>query len=163
MNMTGIEDFHMPQHLNISHPENGFFGYMLRCRCHVDEDVSGNFVFLADGIDCCMRFPSARRQREVLRTEWNGHIDNYLGAFRGQLYYVNEHIIEPFIDSMTGGSIDAVRLFLRKLMEGIRETAPYNNIPGLEPLYAVSHVCQLTDAGRMHWPHIHVLWGIKRD
>lgn len=44
--MTGIEDFHMPQHLNISHPENGFFGYMLRCRCHVDEDVSGNLYFL---------------------------------------------------------------------------------------------------------------------
>lgn len=48
--MTGIEDFHMPQHLNISHPENGFFGYMLRCRCHVDEDVSGNFVFLVVGL-----------------------------------------------------------------------------------------------------------------
>lgn len=160
--MNGIRDFQTPHHLDICHPERGFFGYLLRCRCHGEEDVSGNFVFLDDGIECCVRFPSAKRQREAIRTEWNGRISSYRGIYRGQLYYVNEQTMEKFIDFMTCGSIDAISMFLHDFMAGVRTTAT-PSIRGLVPLYAVSHVCQLTDDARMHWPHIHVLWGIKRD
>ena len=162
MNMNGIKDFQSPQHLDISHPERGFFGYLLRCRCHSEEDVTGNFVFLDDGSDCCARFPSSKRQREAIRAEWNGRISSYREIYLGQLYYVNEQTIERFINFMNGDSIDAIGIFLRKFMAGVRTTAT-PAIRGLVPLYAVSHVCQLTDDARMHWPHIHVLWSIKRD
>ena len=63
---------------------------------------------------------------------------------------------------MTCGPNDAVRMFLERFMTTeVRAALIYDTL-GLEPLYAVSHVCQLAEDGRMHWPHIHVLWGIKK-
>ena len=114
--MNGIKDFQAPQYVDIVHPDKGFFGYLLRCKCPKQEDVSGNFIFLDDGID--------------------------------------------FIDFMTCGSNDAVRIFLEKFTAEVRASAIYD---GLKPLYAVSHVCQLSADNRMQWPHIHVLWGIKKN
>lgn len=55
--MNGIKDFQAPQYVDIVHPDKGFFGYLLRCKCPKQEDVSGNFIFLDDGIDCYKRFP----------------------------------------------------------------------------------------------------------
>lgn len=40
--------------------------------------------------------------------------------------------------------------------------AVQTDIPGIEPLYAVSHIGQLANNGGMQWPHIHILWGIKK-
>ena len=147
--------------MDIAHPNKGFFGYLLRCKCPKQEDVSGNFIFLDDGIDCCVRFPAVKRCREEIRTEWNGRIGRYRDIFQGQLYYVNEELIDGFIDFMTCGSEDAVRMFLERFMAEVRASVIYNSL-GLEPLYAVSHVCQLTDDDRIYCPHIHVLWGIKK-
>ena len=66
-----------------------------------------------------------------------------------------------FVALMKSGSEDAVRMFLNKFMEDVRASLLFNT-SGIEPLYAVSHVCQFAEDNRMHWPHIHVLWGIKR-
>jgi len=159
--MNGIKDFRVPLYMDIAHPEKGFFGYLLRCKCPKQEDVTGNFIFLDDGIDCCVRFPSVKKRREEIRTEWNGRVSRYHDFFEGQLYYVDDELIEGFIDFMTGGPDDAVRVFLERFMAEVRASAIYNT-RGIEPLYAVSHVCQLTDDDRMHRPHIHVLWGIKK-
>lgn len=75
--MDGIKDFKVPLYMDIAHPNKGFFGYLLRCKCPKQEDVSGNFIFLDDGINCCVRFPSVRIHREEIRTEWNGRISRY--------------------------------------------------------------------------------------
>lgn len=160
--MNGIEDFRVPLYMDIIHPDKGFFGYLLRCRCPKQEDVSGNFIFLDDGKDCCVRFPSVKNRREEIRREWNGRAGRYRDIFEGQLYYVDEELLEGFVDFMTGGSEDAVRVFLERFMAGVRASVICNTW-GIEPLYAVSHVSQLADDGRMHWPHIHVLWGIKKN
>ena len=85
-----------------------------------------------------------------------------LSGFSRQLYYVNEELIEGFIDFMTCGSNDAVRIFLEKFTAEVRASAIYDALR-LKPLYAVSHVCQLTADNRMQWPHIHVLWVIKKN
>lgn len=160
--MNGINDFKVPQYKDIVHPNNGFFGYLLRCKCPKQEDVSGDFIFLDDGTDCCVRFPSVKKRREEIRTEWNGRVSRYQDIFVGQLYYVNEELFEGFIDFMTRGSDETIRVFLEKFMAGVWASVICNTW-GIEPLYAVSHVCQLADDDRMHWPHIHVLWGIKKS
>lgn len=160
MIMNGIKDFQAPQYVDIVHPDKGFFGYLLRCKCPKQEDVSGNFIFLDDGIDCYKRFPSVKNRREEIRAEWNGRISRYHDIFQGQLCYVNEELIEDFIDFMTYGSDNAVRIFLEKFTAEVRASAIYD---GLKPLYAVFHVCQLSADNRMQWPHIHVLWGIKKN
>lgn len=160
--MNGINDFKVPQYIDIAHPNKGFFGYLLRCKCPKQEDVSGDFIFLDDGTDCCVRFPSIKNRREEIRTEWNGRVSRYLDIFVGQLYYVNEELFEGFIDFMTHSSDETVRVFLERFMVGVRASVICNTW-GIEPLYAVSHVCQLADDDRMHWPHIHVLWGIKKS
>lgn len=160
--MNGIKDFKVPQYMDIAHPHKGFFGYLLRCKCPQTEDVSGNLIFLDDGTECCARFPSIKKRREEIRAEWDGRIDCYRDIFIGQLYYVNEELIEDFIDFMTDGSDDAVRKFLEKFTAEMRASV-IDNTMGLEPLYAVSHVCQLTNDNRIQWPHIHVLWGIKKN
>ena len=67
MIMNGIKDFNAPQYVDIVHPDKGFFGYLLRCKCPKQEDVSGNYIFLDDGIDCYERFPSAKNRREEIR------------------------------------------------------------------------------------------------
>lgn len=160
--MNGIGDFKVPQYMDITYPNKGFFGYLLRCKCPKPEDVSGDFIFLDDGIDCCVRFPSVKNRREEIRKEWNGRVSRYHDIFEGQLYYVNEELFEEFIDFMTRSSDEAVRVFLERFMKDVRASVIYNTLR-LEPLYAVSHICQLTDDNRMHWPHIHVLWGIKKN
>ena len=48
-----------------------------------------------------------------------------------------------------------------RFTEGVRASIIYNSL-GVEPLYGISHVSQAFDDGRLHWPHIHVLWGIKK-
>ena len=159
--MSGIEDFKVPQYMDIVHPEKGFFGYLLRCKCPRSEDVSGNFILLDDGADCCVRFPSVKNRREEIQKEWNGRVGRYQDFFEGQLYYVDEESLEGFVDFMTRSSDDAVRMFLERFMAGVRASVICNTW-GLEPLYAVSHVSQLANDNRMQWPHIHVLWGIKK-
>lgn len=159
--MNGINDFSMPEYMDIVHPNKGFFGYLLRCRCSDGEEMSGNYIFLDDGTGCHVSFPAVKRRREEIRTEWNGRIDRYQKIFQGQLYYINEELIDDFIDFMTCGSEDAVRMFLERFMAEVRASVLYNSL-GLEPLYTVSHVCQLTDDDRIYRPHIHVLWGIKK-
>ena len=83
----------------------------------------------------------------------------------GQLFYIKEEFAENYIKFMTSGSEDAVRMFFKgfhaKLMANIAPIV-YNRW-GIEPLFAVAHTCQLTADGRMNLPHIHVLWGIKKD
>lgn len=59
--MDGIKDFRVPLYMDIAHPNKGFFGYLLRCKCPQPEDVSGNFIFLDDGTDCCVKFPTAKK------------------------------------------------------------------------------------------------------
>lgn len=158
--MNGIKDFELPQYMDIVHPGKGFFWYLLRCKCPKPEDVSGDFIFLDDGNGCCVRFPSAKNRREKIRAEWNRRTNRYHNVFQGQLYYVNEGLAEEFIDFMTSSPDDAVQVFLERFMEEVRASA--DGMSGLEPLYAVSHTCQLTNDDRMYWPHIHILWGIKK-
>lgn len=114
-----------------------------------------------DGTACCVRFPSAKSQRDRLRVEWNRRISRYRDIFEGQIYYVNEELAGDFVALMKSGSEDAVRMFLNKFLEDVRASLLFNT-SGIEPLYAVSHVCQFAEDNRTHWPHIHVLWGIKR-
>ena len=147
--------------MDIAHPERGFFGYLLRCKCSKSEDVSGNFIFLDDGTDCRVRFPPIKNHREEIRKGWNDRTSRYQDFFEGQLYYVDEESLEGFVDFMTRSSDNVVRMFLEKFMAGVRASVICNTW-GLEPLYAVSHICQLTDDNRMHRPHIYVLWGIKK-
>ena len=142
--MDGIKDFRVPLYMDIAHPNKGFFGYLLRCKCPQPEDVSGNFIFLDDGTDCCVKFPTAKKRR-----------------VESMLYYVHEELLEDFVDFMKGGSDDAIRRFFERFTEGVRASIIYNSL-GVEPLYGISHVSQLADDGRLHWPHIHVLWGIKK-
>lgn len=160
--MNGIKDFKVPLYMDIVHPDKGFLGYLLRCKSPKGEDVSGDFIFLEDGADCYMRFPSIKKRREEIRQKWNDSISHYQDIFQSQLYYVNDELFEDFIDFMTGGSDDAVREFLANFMAGVRASVIYNTL-GHEPIYAVSHINQLADDDRMHWPHIHVLWGIKKN
>ena len=89
MIMNGIKDFQAPQYVDIVHPDKGFFGYLLRCKGPQPEDVSGNFIFLDDGTDCCVKFPTAKKRRVEIRTEWNGRVSRYHDIFQGQLCYVN--------------------------------------------------------------------------
>ena len=161
MTMNGIKDFNEPQYMDIVHPERGFFGYLLRCKCLVEEKICGNFIFLDDGTDCCRRFPTVKKRREEIRAEWNGRAGCYQDIFEGQLYYVREELIESFHNFMTCGTDDEVRLFLMRFVQEVRSTIIYNSL-GIEPLYAVSHISQLADDDRVHRPHIHVLWGIKK-
>ena len=110
--MNGTKDFNTPLHLEIKCPDRGFFGYLLRCRCPQQEDVSGNFIFVDDGTACCVRFPSAKSQRDRIRVEWNRRISRYRDIFEGQIYYVNEELAGDFVALMKSGSEDAVRMFL---------------------------------------------------
>lgn len=160
--MNGINDFKVPQYMDITHPDKGFFGYLLRCKCLPSEEVFANFIFLDDGAECCVRFPSVKKRREEIRKEWNGRIDRYRDIFVGQLYYVNEELVDSFIHFMTDSPDDVVRKFLERFTAEMRASV-IDNPMGLEPLYAVAHVCQLTDDDRIQWPHIHVLWGIKKQ
>lgn len=82
--------------------------------------------------------------------------------FVGQIYYINEELFNDFIDFMTDGPDDAIRKFLETFTAEMRASI-IDNPMGLEPLYAVTHVCQLTKDDRIHRPHIHVLWGIKKN
>ncbi len=159
--MNGINDFQVPLYMDIVHPDRGFFGYLLRCKCPKQEEFYGDFILLEDGTDCCKRFPTIKKSREEIRAEWNSRIKHYQDIFQSQLYYIKEELIEDFYDFMTTGSDDEVRMFLERFMEGVRASVIYNTL-GLEPLYAVSHVSQLADDERIHCPHIHVLWGIKK-
>lgn len=93
MDMNGIEDFMTPQYMDIAHPEKGFFGYLLRCKCPRQEDVSGDFIFLDDGTGCHVRFPSVKSHREKIRAEWNARTGRYHDIFQGQLFYVNEGLL----------------------------------------------------------------------
>ena len=101
MKMNGIEDFMTPQCMDIAQPNHGFFGYLLRCKCLSQEDVSGDFIFIDDGTDCFVRFPSVKSHREIIRTEWNARTGRYHDFFQGMLFYVNEDRIEDFADFMT--------------------------------------------------------------
>lgn len=159
--MNGIKDFKVPQYMDIAHPDKGFFGYLLRCKCLPPEEVFINFIFLDDGAECCKRLSSVKKRREEIRKEWNSRIDRYHDIFVGQLYYVNEELFNDFIDFMTDGPDDTIRKFLENFTAEMRASV-IDNPMGLEPLYAVTHVCQLTEDDRIHWPHIHVLWGIKK-
>lgn len=162
MTMNGIKDFNVPEYMDIVHPERGFFGYLLRCKCLRDEELFGNFIFLDDGNECCMRFPIVKKRREEIRREWNSRANRYGDIFQGQLYYVKDELIENFIDFMSCSPDDAVKQFLEKFMAEVRASIIYNSL-GIEPLYAVSHTCQLTHDDRIYCPHIHVLWGIKKN
>ena len=161
MTMNGINDFKIPQYMDIAHPNRGFFGYLLRCRCLRAEEFYGDFIFLDDGIDCFKKFPTVRKRREEMRVEWNGHINRYQDFFQSQLYYIKEELAQNFYDFMTCGPDDEVRAFLKEFMVGVRASVLHNTL-GLEPLYAVSHVSQLSDKDLLYWPHIHVLWGIRK-
>lgn len=70
MTMNGVNDFKIPQYMDIAHPNRGFFGYLLRCRCLRAEEFYGDFIFLDDGIDCFKKFPTVRKRREEMRVEW---------------------------------------------------------------------------------------------
>lgn len=163
--MDGIKDFgfDVPDPIDIGHPDKGFFGYLLRCKCPEREDVSGDIIFLDDGIGCNVRFPSEKGRRDAIRAEWNSRASRYRGIFKGHIFYVNEESIEDFAGFMTCGPGDAIRMFLERFMGKARASVPaiYKTL-GLEPLYAVTHVGQLTDDDRMYFPHIHILWGIKK-
>ena len=63
---------------------------------------------------------------------------------------------------MTASPDDVVRGFLEKFMAEVRASV-IRDTSGIEPLYAVSHIGQLAHDGCMQWPHIHVLWGIKKN
>ena len=102
----------------------------------------------------------ARKRREEMRAEWNGRINRYQDFFQSQLYYIKEELAQNFYDFMTCGPDDEVRIFLKEFMMGVRASVLHNTL-GLEPLYAVSHVSQLSDKDLLYWPHIHVLWGIR--
>lgn len=160
--MYGINDFKEPQYMDIAHPNRGFFGYLLRCKCLPPEEFYGDFIFLDDGTDCFKKFPTVRKRREEMRTEWNGRIDCYHDIFQSQLYYVNDELGKSFYDFMTCGSEDEIRAFLERFMEGVRASVIHNPL-GLEPLYAVSHISQLSKNDLIYWPHIHILWGIKKQ
>lgn len=82
MTMNGINDFKIPQYMDIAHPNRGFFGYLLRCRCLRAEEFYGDFIFLDDGIDCFKKFPTVRKRREEMRVEWNGRINRYQDFFK---------------------------------------------------------------------------------
>ena len=96
-----------------------------------------------------------------MRAEWNGCINRYQDIFQSQLYYIKEELAQNFYDFMTCGPDDEIRTFLKEFMVGVRASALHNTL-GLEPLYAVSHVSQLSDKDLLYWPHIHVLWGIRK-
>lgn len=83
MKMNGIEDFMTPQCMDIAQPNHGFFGYLLRCKCLSQEDVSGDFIFIDDGTDCFVRFPSVKSHREIIRTEWNARTGRYHDFSKG--------------------------------------------------------------------------------
>lgn len=163
--MYALEDFTALDFMDIHSPNKGYFGYLLRCNCPNKEDVSGNFILLDDGDNCCVRFPSSARERANYRKIWNDGITRYHDVFVGQLFYIKEEFAENYIKFMTSGSEDAVRMFLKgfhaKMMAYIAPIV-YNRW-GIEPLFAVTHTCQLTADGRMNLPHIHVLWGIKNN
>lgn len=72
------------------------------------------------------------------------------------LFYVNEDRIEDFADFMTDSPDEEIRQFLQRFMTEVR-AAVQTDIPGIEPLYAVSHIGQLANDGGMQWPHIHIL------
>ena len=96
-----------------------------------------------------------------MRTEWNGRINCYQDIFQSQLYCVKEELVQNFYDFMAYGPDDEVRTYLEQFMAGVRASVLHNTL-GLEPLYAVSHVSQLSDKDLLYWPHIHILWGIKK-
>ena len=96
-----------------------------------------------------------------MRVKWNGRINRYQDFFQSQLYYIKEELAQNFYDFMACGPDDEIRAFLKEFMVGVRASALHNTL-GLEPLYAVSHVSQLSDKDLLYWPHIHVLWGIRK-
>ena len=65
--MNGIKDFKVPQYMDIAHPDRGFFGYLLRCKCLPPEEVFINFIFLDDGNECCKRLSSVKKRRQEIR------------------------------------------------------------------------------------------------
>lgn len=96
--MNGIKDFKEPQYMDIAHPDRGFFGYLLRCKCLPPEEVFINFIFLDDGKECCKRLSSVKKRREEIRKEWNSRIERYHDIFVGQIYYINEELFNDFIE-----------------------------------------------------------------
>lgn len=163
--MYTIEDFKSAGFMDINSPNNGYFGYLLRCKCSDNEDVSGNFIFMDDGNGCCVRFPASARIRANVRKKWNNGIVRYHDIFIGELFYIKEEFAEGYIEFMTSGSLEAIGEFLKDfhavLMTNIAPIESDGSV--IVPLFAVTHTCQLTADGRMNLPHIHVLWGIKKD
>lgn len=160
--MYTIEDFTAAGFMDINSPNKGYFGYLLRCNCPDNEEVSGNYIFIDNGTSCCVSFPASIRTRATIRKKWNDGIVRYHDIFEGQLFYIKEEFAEEYIEFMTSASVVAIQEFLKEFhAELIANTVP--NSCGIEPLFAVTHTCQLTADGRMNLPHIHVLWGIKKD
>lgn len=67
----------------------------------------------------------------------------------------------PVIDSIECSPEEEIQKFLKRFTTELRE-AVQSEIQGIEPLYAVTHIGQLSNGGGMHCPHIHILWGIKK-
>lgn len=160
--MYAIEDFTSAGFMDIHSPNNGYFGYLLRCNCPDSEDVFGNFIFVNGGAGCCVRFPASPRTRATFRKKWNDGIVRYHDVFEGQLFYIKEEFAEEYIGFMTSGSVVEIHEFLKEFHSELIANGVHNG-SGIEPLFAVTHTCQLTADGRMNLPHIHVLWGIKKD
>lgn len=160
--MYAIENFTSVGFMDIHSPNNGYFGYLLRCSCPDSEDVSGNFIFVNGGAGCCVRFPASPRTRATFRKKWNDGVVRYRDVFEGQLFYIKEEFAEEYIGFMTSGSVVEIHEFLKEFHSELIANGVHNG-SGIEPLFAVTHTCQLTADGRMNLPHIHVLWGIKKD
>ena len=106
--MDGIKDFRVPLYMDIAQSEQrSSSGICSDANARRPEDVSGNFIFLDDGTDCCVKFPTAKKRRVEIRTEWNGRVSRYHDIFESMLYYVHEELLEDFVDFMKGGSDDA--------------------------------------------------------
>lgn len=56
MTMNGINDFKIPQYMDIAHPNRGFFGYLLRCRCLSAEEFYGDLYSLTMGSTASRNF-----------------------------------------------------------------------------------------------------------
>ncbi len=162
--MINVNDFSEPDYKDISFPGQGFFGYLLRCKCLSNENQSGNVIFLDDGKLCVERFPQVKKLREQRRKSWTTSVSLYQNYFIGQLFYICEEKYLEFIDFMSSASDAELQDFLEKFVDKAKSFPVTQRMLAdkVEPLFAVSHVSQLVDKQHVSLPHIHILWGKRK-
>ena len=145
-----------PDFLEMNLRGPGFFGYMLRCKKPAEESLDGDYVFIENGKECFIKMPDELTAREEKKSAWQKSSKKYETSCLGCIYEAKEEYFDEFIDTMTGSDEERKKKLLSKISSALTEFTVNGKY---KPIYAVTHINQIKEDGRIRCPHIHILWG----